>query len=626
LWFAAVGLAFYCVALTVLTGDIGFNGDDWWVLAVPYWNSFPESLVLYASKFLRPVEGVYWIGLFELFGFNKMAFHFCSLLMLVGSAILMGVALHKAFPERRDCISIAVLLAFFLPPVSCLTYVMFTDNSRLSMLLFWCSVIAFQRWAEKSSSWRGLAPSVALYVSSFLTYEASSFLIFVAPLLVWPVYQRRSASKFPRVFAIKLFAGIAIAFAAAPAIRFLLLNGGAVRHGFLFPPFELLWSYLVLLPFYLFAPFSEISSDRWAIAAGGLATVGTAGMLFFTRRDRPVGHGAAEAPHKTSSLWCLVTLGAGILLLGALPYQLAGYGSFSPRIIDTLMVKCGLLPQGDLSWFNFSWASRIYSSASFGAAILIGLALSAWRKPLPRALGTVAAVVVIGFMAIFHAGLSLDWKEAADIRNDLMRSLVTQAPAVKSGTNFVFLDVHCSHKRAEVIRRENGLRELVGMLYVDQTLGAWRLYRDAYDPSTQASQQAVAIPEGFLSRSQRQSEPAPHESLLLFKRAGREFILLDSISADDGLTPTGIAWQGVERIESNLARIEDWRTPISPDTRLARAEWTRGLIATLQLSLFQSTDVSIRRLRYIVVHDALRRRLVKTRHLDRSARTRPIQF
>ena len=59
------------------------------------------------------------------------------------------------------------------------------------------------------------------------------------------------------------------------------------------------------------------------------------------------------------------------MVLGMLPYQLAGYGSFTPRLVETLMAKCGLMPEGDLSWFNFSWASRIYSSASFGVAILL---------------------------------------------------------------------------------------------------------------------------------------------------------------------------------------------------------------------------------------------------------------
>src|SRR5208283_5746233 len=110
--------------LTAVTGDIGFNADDWWVLSFPYWNNFWDSLILYADKFLRPVEGFYWISLFELFGFNRVAFHLCSLLLLAGAAVLMGVALDGAFPNRQACVSMAVLFAFFLPPVSCLTYVL----------------------------------------------------------------------------------------------------------------------------------------------------------------------------------------------------------------------------------------------------------------------------------------------------------------------------------------------------------------------------------------------------------------------------------------------------------------------------------------------------------------------
>ncbi len=131
--------------------------------------TFRTRSILYAHKFLRPMEGFYWISLFELFGFNKVAFHLCSLLLLAGAAVLMGVSLDRAFPGRRTCVSMAVLLAFFLPPVSCLTYVLFTDNSRLSMLLFWASVITFQRWAQKSSPWRGLALPV-VFVCGFIPH------------------------------------------------------------------------------------------------------------------------------------------------------------------------------------------------------------------------------------------------------------------------------------------------------------------------------------------------------------------------------------------------------------------------------------------------------------------------
>ncbi len=616
LWFLAVGLGLYCVVLTAITGDIGFDGDDWLVLACPYWNSFPESFILYVSKFLRPVEGLYWISLFESFGFNRVIFHLCSLLLLAGSAVLMGVSLDRAFPGRRSCVSTAVLLSFFLPPVSCLTYVLFTDNSRLSMLLFWTSVIAFQRWAQKSSSWSGLPLPVALYLCSFLTYEASSFLIFIVPLLVWPVHRRCSSRPSDPAFLIKLCVGILTAFAAAVAVRFVFLNGGAVGHSHLLPPLELLWSYFALLPLYLVAPFTSISADRWALPAGFLVALGTAVLFLLTGRDRHVEKVESQGRFELRLQWHVLALGGGILILGMLPYQLAGYGSFSPRLVDTLMVKYGLMPEGDLSWFNFSWASRIYSSASFGLAILLawGLNGNGWRRSPAELIGKTAALVVIGFMAVFHVGLNQDWREAAEIRNHLVRSLVTQVPAVKSGTNFVFLDIACSHKRAEVIRRENDLRELVQMIYADQTLSAWRLYPYAYDQSTDSDQQAVATPEGFLSSAgQRQYEPAPPESLLLFKRSGRELVLLDRITAQDGSVPTGIAWKGVDRLTSNLGRIEPWRAAISHETRLSRNAWTSGLIATLGLTRLKSTIASLHRVKYVALNKTFRRHLFKMR-------------
>ncbi len=616
LWFIAAGLVLYCVLLAALTGDIGFDGDDWWVLAIPYWNSFPHSLVLYTQKFLRPLEGLYWISLFELFGFNKVAFHLCSLLLLAGSAALMGVSLHRAFPGRRVFISIAALLAFFLPPVSCLTYVLFTDNSRLSMLLFWASVLAFQRWARKAAPWQGLLLPVALYVSSFLTYEASGFLIFMAPLLVWPVHRKYSDRISDRAFLIRLSVGILAAFGAAVAIRLLFLNGGAVGQSYFLPPFELLWSYFTLLPFYLVAPFTSMSADRWGLLAGLLTLLGAAGLLLFSGRHRLAVEVAAGGRFEPGSKWYLIVLGGGILVLGMLPYQLAGYGIFSPRLIDTLTVKFGLVPDGDLSWFNFTWASRIYSSASFGVAILLAAVMSGWRKSSARLLGKVAVPVAIGFMAVFHTGLSQDWKEAAEIRNDLVRSLVSQVPAVTPGTNFVFLDLACSHKRAEVIRQEtNGLRELIWMLYADRTLRSWRLYPQAYEEYTRVFQQAVVTPAGFLSGAgQRQQEPAAHDSLLLFKRSGRELILLDTIRAQDGCVPTGIAWQGVEHLTSNFWRIEAWRTATSPQVRLTRDAWTSGLISTLELTKLKSALVYFRGSRYDVVHNSRVRRSFK-RHL-----------
>jgi len=213
-------------------------------------------------------------------------------------------------------------------------------------------------------------------------------------------------------------------------------------------------------------------------------------------------------------------------------------------------------------------------------------------------------------MAVFHAGLSLDWKEAAVIRNDLMRSLVIQVPAASSHTNFVFMDIDCSHKRAEIFRKWECLRALVGMLYTDPTLCAWYVSSRSGD---YLNYMAKATPEGFLSRGQRQGEPAPHDNLLLFKREGRELILVNRIKAHDDPLSSGIAWQGVEQLASNVARIEAYRTPVLPGAGLVHNAWTSGLISTFQLNRLKTTLAYLPGSKHGVVTDSRRRRVIKMR-------------
>ena len=145
----AVGLIAYCLILAVLTGNIGFDGDDWQMLSWPFWYAFSASWSGYIGEFLRPIEGLYWIGMFELFEFNKVAFHLLSLLLLASSCCVMAVSLSKIFPRNHAFVSFSMLFAFFLPTVSCLTFLVFTDNSRLSLLMFWSSVLMFQIWTER---------------------------------------------------------------------------------------------------------------------------------------------------------------------------------------------------------------------------------------------------------------------------------------------------------------------------------------------------------------------------------------------------------------------------------------------------------------------------------------------
>ncbi|MGO9739176.1 MAG: hypothetical protein ACLPVO_17350 [Desulfomonilaceae bacterium] len=574
----------YCLILTIMSGNFGFDGDDWWVLGWAYWHDFPSSILGYAKQFLRPVEGIYWISMFELFGFSRIAFHFASLTLLATSCLLMGKCLSKAFPSRSSFVALSTILAFFLPMISCLTYIVFTDNSRISLLLFWAAVLSFQLWAKKPSSWPRLVIPVCLYLLSFLTYEAPSFLIFVIPLLLWPIHKRNQAIS-DKWFLTVLGGAIFVSFTGAIICRYTFMSGGVVDAVGLTPSFQLIWSYFALLPFYLIAPFTFPPETLWVVLLG-VMIAGWTIFVIYAPQERPT-NGESPKQNDVSALpnetLYIVLLGVGILFLGMAPYQIAGYGSSAPKIVDTVLAKLGLLSDPHPAWFNFNEASRIYSSASYGVAFLIAVAATVWKRTIVRSAAQILVVITIGCMATFHAGLSLEWKEASVIRNKLIGSLVAKAPSVQNGTNFVFVDLELYFKRAAVIRGWSGLREFIRMLYNNPSLGAWYVYpSDTAWPNT-SHQQAIVSPTGFISRGMDLDHPAQSDTLLIFRRQLANLLLLNNLLSNDDFIKSGISWQGCDDLRSNPTRIIDWCDITTNPRRSSKNPWNTGMISSLSL-------------------------------------------
>lgn len=572
----------YCIIVTIISGDIGFEGDDWWIFSWPYWNSFPYSLWIYARESLRPLEGVYWIGLFELFGFNKIVFHFFSLLLLAGASALMGVCLLKAFPGRRLFAASAMFMAFFIPTVSCLTFVVTTDNSRLSMLFFWGSVLAFQRWVERGGGWLDLAPPVFLYICAFLTYEAPSLLIFAVPLFIIPIYLRSADQLNPFKFGLRLISGILAGFCGALFMRFLLLKGGAVSHKHFLPPLELVWSYFALLPVYLVEPFTLDGFDFRALSIGLLMAGALSFILIYRFPPESFERSGIKYEIEDSKLY-VGLICVAVIALGMAPYQLAGYGSVTPRIAETVWSKYGLLPDGNTAWFNFNWSSRIYSSASFGLAILFGLLIGFWKSQKAQKIAKIVTVVVMGFMITFHAGLITDWREAASKRNSICESLVSQAPDVSPKTNFLLVNLEYFHNRAAVFRGWGGLRELIRMLYDSQDLGAFYVHPYAWNWPNRVCQQGIARRDGFCTRGVKLDNPLPLDSLVILYRSGDKLQLVEKLSCFDSLAPTGISWKDINALHSNPDRIVGWSETVLTPERLVKNAWSSGLINTLNL-------------------------------------------
>ncbi|MGC8660259.1 MAG: hypothetical protein ACP5U1_14430, partial [Desulfomonilaceae bacterium] len=374
-------------------------------------------------------------------------------------------------------------------------------------------------------------------------------------------------------------------FLGAIVLRYTLMSGGVIDATQFTTSIKLVWYYLALLPFYLVVPFTSSPEKLWPVLLGGLMMTWVMVIIYQTQRKGPSKDPSADVVDSSShDVINVIILGLGILFLGMAPYQIAGYGASDPKIADTVLAKFGVVYDLHPEWFNFNEASRIYSSASYGIAILFAIASTAWRRASIRNFTQILAATAIGFMATFHAGLSLDWREASLMRNQLLGHLISEAPSVQKGTNFIFVDMELYYKRAAVMRGWSGLRELVRMLYNDPTLGAWYIYPSSKDWPNTGRQQAIVLPSGFISRGIEMRRPAHPSTLLIFRRLGSDLALLNELTAGDGFVKSGVSWQGCASLKSNPARIIQWSQLGFKNRFRSKNPWNTGLISCLDLT------------------------------------------
>jgi len=527
---AAAGLLIACVSLWILMGNIGFQGDDWWILSFPYWHRFPESILIYARELLRPLEGTYWITLFELFGFNSQAFHLASLMLHAVGCVLMGACLVKAFPGKQNLAVWSIFFAFLLPTVSNLTYIIHTDNSRISVLLFWASVISFQRWTEQSQSWTGLLPGIIWYLLASLTYENTTLLIFSIPLFLWPIYVRNK--RLPEfLFLFRLLTAIAIAFAGFIIFRFALLSGGAVAQNNIIPSIYLVYYYIQTFQTYFLQPFISFSSDKLSWVWGGVIAL-FAGALALRVQQADRHFAKYFESNWTQTCWYVAAVGTAVTILGLVPYLLAGYTA-------------------DVGYHS---QSRIYSAGSFGAAILAALVATAWKNRRILWFAQITAIMGAMLMAVFMADLRNGWANAAENRRQLCSSLLAEIPDVQPETNFLFLDLQWYiDNKAAVFQGVEGLKQFIRIIYNKKNLNAYFLYSERPDFVNAKGRKATVSPEGVLARGSVGKLPAPLDKLLILRRQGNRLHLVDRISADDHLV--AMDWCEVSAIYSNNSLI-----------------------------------------------------------------------
>lgn len=504
----ALILFFYSLILTYLTGNIGFWGDSWWVFSFGYWYRPFNAIYSAIENLQRPIENIYWTGLFEIFGAHSPLFHFFSLGIVLVSTLLMGAVLETTFPRQKIFVLLSMFFGFFIAPLAELTYILQTDNSRLQMIFFWASVLAFQVWAKRWQTLWLLLPPILLYVLATLTYESSTLLIFAVPLFVYPLWQQHE-NRPPRRFWLLLGGAIGMGFGIFLASRFLLFSGGAVGQRHLIPPPKLVADYLQNFFDLTFQSLTQLPTD----IPTGLLVSGLMGCL---------GYWIFRTPYeKFPASWLIPVMGVVFFFLGILPYTLAGHG---------------LTP-------------RLYSSGVYGVVILTAYGLSRTRWL------SFAAVLLIGLLVSYQATLRLDWQEAADQRESLFRSLLDQVPETQPNTVFLFLDLQSVVKpEIPIVEGVTGLQHQMQMLYNEPTLSGHFLYYADHPYIKSEGRTALVAQNGILARGR--SESVPFDNVLIFVRDGDELILLDTLSQTYQGRELGIEWRdGITEIHSNPARI-----------------------------------------------------------------------
>ena len=530
---AITGMMMSCFAISIavflyLTGDIGFQGDDWWIFGIPFWNSFPESLLIYAQESKRPIEGFYWLTLYETFGFYEPAFLAGSLILLALSCLIMTRCLLTAFPRYREWAVFSGLLAFVITPLANLVYMLHTDNSRISCLFFWISVRFFQGWAKEAEKISKLIIPVIFYCLATLTYENCALLIFSVPFMAFPVFRQHRGSVSTVKFFVKIGLATLSGFTIFLFIRFMVFGGGAVGHKSLTPPLELAFSYLIAILQYIALPLQSIRFDAgsllWASIYGFFALLflkwGFGGII-------SPGLQSDEVPPWDNFIWMLLS-SVSTFGLGMAPYLLAGY---SPEL-------------------GFTSQSRIFSSAGFGAAsiICLPLAIHVGSKSL-RAFIKCSLVAFIFISALSQISLRSDWIQTKIYRDNITKSLLSNVPAVHDGANFLFLDLQWYlSSNAVVFQGVDGLNEWIKIVYGNRKVNAYFLY--PFDKDQQDHEkQATITRDGISPRGSAIQGRLPLDSLILMERQADSLVTLGEMTREE--QKIAAQWDGVEQIKTN---------------------------------------------------------------------------
>ena len=432
-------------ALPYLFG-LGFYSDDWAFLAMLDHASrqgvgaiFQQLLTHDASTFVRPVQVVYLVMGFEMFGRHPLPYHLVNTVVLGLAAVFLYLGLKEIRLGRWLAFVVAVVFGL-LPHYSTDRFWIASHQATLSMAFAFIGIYALSRSMrlEASNPARWLALAVLALVLSILSYEVALGLI-VASLLItgWRGYvetRKDTQRRFSNLASVAGVAGVLLLIGIVKTrlqTRIVLSHytlkdlAHLVRH-FVVQAIQFnLWTYCLHMPWVLLS-----LSRHSALSSAAVGTAIILAVLVTAYLWRYMDPSAAPD-------WrmCLQLLAMGFVIfgLGFVLFFTNDYYDFSTVGSNSRMVI----------------ASALGTSCVLVA--LAGLACSVLKSQVRRARAFSLAIgLICGLNSLAVSGIGYFWVDAASRQAAILNSVATDVRSLPAGS-VLLLDGFCRFSGPGVI-------------------------------------------------------------------------------------------------------------------------------------------------------------------------------
>lgn len=455
---ASLSIVFY-------VSRLGFYSDDWVFLSLLR-HAESHSIAdlfraLYAGDVVirqRPVQMLYLVLFYKLFGLHPFFYHLANSLALLGSAILFYLVLRE-FGRRREIALAISVIYLLLPHYSTDRFWIAAHQATFSIFFYFLSLYtdlkAFGQYPTHWMRWKLL--SVMSLMLSGLSYEVALPLFVLNPFLIWFAARphddiernKLSSRKFFSLFTANFIAfALIILFKGLITVRAnvetsFLSHVGSVVSGALRVSFG---TYGVALPYVV--SWILFHQPNWLLVLLSLLT----GLLIFFYLRRMT----SQSVEFHASAW-LVLIALGILVFGL------GYAIF--------------VVNADIWFTSTSLGNRVAIAAAIGVAILFVGVIGWICSMLPMKNGkqmlfclAISLLASSGFL--INNTLASYWIDAYTGQQKILNDLKEAIPVLPVGSTLI-LDGVCLQKGgAYLFTGKRDLTSTLSMVYGDPSLQA----------------------------------------------------------------------------------------------------------------------------------------------------------